>query len=109
MQHPAIHEAAVIGPWVMLECVRTKLPHYLLPCFPPLAFLTADAIVRPLLPADPTGFRGQGKPVYPLLDRVFLVAGLTFLLVLPLLWFLKTPEDYAGKKASEPAMEVAVE
>ncbi len=38
--------AAVIGPWVMLECVRTKLPHYLLPAFPPLAYLTADALVR---------------------------------------------------------------
>ena len=31
---------------VMFEIVATKLPHYLLPVFPPLAFLTADAIVR---------------------------------------------------------------
>lgn len=38
--------AAVIGPWFMLECVRTKLPHYFLPAFPPLAFLTADAFMR---------------------------------------------------------------
>jgi 4-amino-4-deoxy-L-arabinose transferase-like glycosyltransferase len=38
--------AAVIGPWLMFEIVKTKLPHYLLPTFPPLAFLTADAIVR---------------------------------------------------------------
>ena len=38
--------AAVLGPWVLLECVRTKLPHYLLPAFPPLAYLTADALVR---------------------------------------------------------------
>jgi 4-amino-4-deoxy-L-arabinose transferase-like glycosyltransferase len=38
--------AAIVGPWVMLECVQTKLPHYLLPVFPPLAYLTADAIVR---------------------------------------------------------------
>src|SRR6185503_19294912 len=38
--------AAVVGPWLMLECVQTKLPHYLLPVFPPLAYLTADAIVR---------------------------------------------------------------
>ena len=38
--------AAILGPWIMLECVRTKLPHYLLPVFPPLAFLTADALVR---------------------------------------------------------------
>ena len=38
--------AAIFGPWIMLECVRTKLPHYLLPVFPPLAFLTADALLR---------------------------------------------------------------
>lgn len=38
--------AAVVGPWLMFEIVQTKLPHYLLPVFPPLAFLTADAIVR---------------------------------------------------------------
>jgi 4-amino-4-deoxy-L-arabinose transferase-like glycosyltransferase len=38
--------AAVLGPWLMFEIVRTKLPHYMLPTFPPLAFLTADAIVR---------------------------------------------------------------
>ncbi len=38
--------AAILGPWIMLECIRTKLPHYLLPVFPPLAFLTADALVR---------------------------------------------------------------
>jgi 4-amino-4-deoxy-L-arabinose transferase-like glycosyltransferase len=38
--------AAILGPWIMLECVRTKLPHYLLPVFPPLAYLTADALLR---------------------------------------------------------------
>jgi 4-amino-4-deoxy-L-arabinose transferase-like glycosyltransferase len=38
--------AAVLGPWVMLELVRTKLPHYLLPAYPFLAFLTADLLVR---------------------------------------------------------------
>lgn len=40
--------AAVAGPWVMFELVRTKLPHYVLPCFPFLAFLTADLVVRAL-------------------------------------------------------------
>src|SRR5581483_7630599 len=44
--HTRFALAAIIGPWLMLECVRTKLPHYLLPVFPPLAFLTADALVR---------------------------------------------------------------
>jgi 4-amino-4-deoxy-L-arabinose transferase-like glycosyltransferase len=38
--------AAVLGPWVMFEIVRTKLPHYMMPTFPPLAFLTARVIVK---------------------------------------------------------------
>jgi 4-amino-4-deoxy-L-arabinose transferase-like glycosyltransferase len=38
--------AAIIGPWVMFEIFQTKLAHYVLPTFPALAFLTADAIVR---------------------------------------------------------------
>jgi 4-amino-4-deoxy-L-arabinose transferase-like glycosyltransferase len=38
--------AAVVGPWIMFECIATKLPHYVLPCFPFLAILTAQAIVR---------------------------------------------------------------
>ena len=37
---------AVLGPWVMFELVRTKLPHYLLPAYPWLAVLVGDAIVR---------------------------------------------------------------
>jgi 4-amino-4-deoxy-L-arabinose transferase-like glycosyltransferase len=51
--------AAVVGPWLMFEAIRTKLPHYMLPTYPWLALLVADAIVRCL--------RGQypelkGKP-----------------------------------------------
>ena len=38
--------AAVLGPWLMFEEVRTKLPHYLLPCFVPLAYLVAEAVVQ---------------------------------------------------------------
>ncbi|MGD0541464.1 MAG: glycosyltransferase family 39 protein, partial [Tepidisphaeraceae bacterium] len=38
--------AATIGPWLMMELIRTKLPFYILPAFPGLAFLTADALVR---------------------------------------------------------------
>jgi 4-amino-4-deoxy-L-arabinose transferase-like glycosyltransferase len=38
--------AAVVGPWLMFEIVQTKLPHYLLPIFPPLAFLCADMLIR---------------------------------------------------------------
>jgi 4-amino-4-deoxy-L-arabinose transferase-like glycosyltransferase len=38
--------AATAGPWLLMELVRTKLPFYILPAFPGLAFLTADALVR---------------------------------------------------------------
>jgi 4-amino-4-deoxy-L-arabinose transferase-like glycosyltransferase len=40
--------AAVIGPWVMFELIQTKLPHYVLPCFPFLAIVVADCVVRAL-------------------------------------------------------------
>ena len=38
--------AAIVGPWAFLEIYRTKLPHYFLPCFPFLAILTADVLLR---------------------------------------------------------------
>jgi DHA2 family multidrug resistance protein len=41
-------------------------------------------------------------------DRVFLLAGVTFLLVLPLLFFLKTPETLGPKKKTEPHEKVEV-
>jgi 4-amino-4-deoxy-L-arabinose transferase-like glycosyltransferase len=43
--------AAAIGPWLMFELIRTKLPHYVLPCFPFMAVMTASALVR--------GIRGE--------------------------------------------------
>lgn len=38
--------AAIIGPWVMFELVAGKLPHYILPTYPPLAYLIADLLIR---------------------------------------------------------------
>lgn len=38
--------AAVLGTWVFVEILQTKLPHYILSAFPALSFLTADALVR---------------------------------------------------------------
>ncbi len=38
--------SAVIPYWVIVEAVPTKLPHYILPLFPLLAMVTADAIDR---------------------------------------------------------------
>jgi 4-amino-4-deoxy-L-arabinose transferase-like glycosyltransferase len=47
-QIPAIRFAAacMIGPWLLMEMVVTKLPFYVLPAFGGLSFLTADALVR---------------------------------------------------------------
>jgi len=38
--------AAAIGPWITMEFVTNKLPFYILPSFPALSFLVADAIAR---------------------------------------------------------------
>jgi 4-amino-4-deoxy-L-arabinose transferase-like glycosyltransferase len=38
--------ATVLGVWVFQELMKTKLPFYMLPTFPALALLTADALVR---------------------------------------------------------------
>jgi 4-amino-4-deoxy-L-arabinose transferase-like glycosyltransferase len=51
--------ASVLGPWLMFEAVQTKLPHYLLPCFPALAFLAGDAVVQCLRGRDPALVRPQ--------------------------------------------------
>jgi hypothetical protein len=45
--------AAVVGPWLMIEFIGTKLPHYILSTFPALAFLTASAIIRCLDDDEP--------------------------------------------------------
>lgn len=66
--------AAVIGPWLMLEEVRTKLPHYLLPCYIPLAFLAADFITRCLRDGLPT-----------LKERAFLRASVIWAAIIALL------------------------
>jgi 4-amino-4-deoxy-L-arabinose transferase-like glycosyltransferase len=65
--------AAVLGPWVMFELVRTKLPHYMLPTYPWLALLVADAVVRCL--------RGQHRD---LTGKAFLAAVTTVTAVMAL-------------------------
>jgi len=41
--------AAVLGPWLMVEFMGTKLPHYFLPAYPALAYLVAFAIRKRIL------------------------------------------------------------
>ncbi len=38
--------AAIVGPWIMFELVAGKLPHYVLPAYPALAYLVADMLIR---------------------------------------------------------------
>jgi 4-amino-4-deoxy-L-arabinose transferase-like glycosyltransferase len=46
LPHVRFAFAAAAGPWLLMEMVYTKLPFYVLPAFPGLAFLTADALIR---------------------------------------------------------------
>lgn len=41
--------AWIVPAWIILEGVTTKLPHYILPLFPPLAVIAASAL-QPILP-----------------------------------------------------------
>jgi 4-amino-4-deoxy-L-arabinose transferase-like glycosyltransferase len=38
--------AILLGVWIFQECMKTKLPFYMLPTFPALSLLTADALLR---------------------------------------------------------------
>ena len=64
--------AATVGPWLMMEMVYTKLPFYVLPAFPGLAFLTADTLVRCI--------RGQSpdlkRPIFMLAVGIWALATL---------------------------------
>ncbi len=66
--------AAAAGPWLMFEIVRTKLPHYMLPTFPPLACLTADALVR-----------GIRKRHHAFADRGFFIAVMLWMVIVGML------------------------
>jgi 4-amino-4-deoxy-L-arabinose transferase-like glycosyltransferase len=51
--------AAVVGPWIMVELMGTKLPHYFLPAYPAMAYLVAFAIRR-CLAGETTGVESKG-------------------------------------------------
>jgi hypothetical protein len=73
--------SATLGPWIMLECVRTKLPHYFLPALPFLAFLTANAFVG--------FFRGEHDVLArPALARFMRSWGVVVALLASLPWLM---------------------
>jgi 4-amino-4-deoxy-L-arabinose transferase-like glycosyltransferase len=78
--------AAVTGPWIVMECVGTKLPHYVLPAFPPLALLTADALVRCLRGRNREMLSGRFKILAVIWGAAFIgiVNGMTLLLLFKL-------------------------
>jgi 4-amino-4-deoxy-L-arabinose transferase-like glycosyltransferase len=50
--------AAILGPWLMVEFMGTKLPHYFLPAYPAMAYLVAFAI-RQALAGDSRGLESR--------------------------------------------------
>lgn len=74
--------AAVVGTWIFVEILQTKLPHYILPAFPALSFLTADAIIRCL--------DGQQRDLESMTMRIAsrFVAGAALVLATVPWWFL---------------------
>jgi 4-amino-4-deoxy-L-arabinose transferase-like glycosyltransferase len=85
--------AATVGPWLMFECIRTKLPHYLLPIYPALALMTADALVR----ASRRTINDLTNPAFKgvLVIWEILVAALGLTPFLASHWFPLTQWNYA--------------
>ena len=72
--------AAVLGTWIFVEIVQTKLPHYILPAFPALTFLTADALIRCL-----NGEQRDLEPK-PVTIGAIVIALVIVGLIVPLWW-----------------------
>jgi 4-amino-4-deoxy-L-arabinose transferase-like glycosyltransferase len=89
--------AAFIGPWVVMESLSTRLPHYVLPAFAPLAFLTADALQRAL-----DGEAGN------LINRRALLIGGTAILCLVVVGFAIAPWVLALHFSSVPLIPLAI-
>jgi 4-amino-4-deoxy-L-arabinose transferase-like glycosyltransferase len=65
--------AAAIGPWFVMELLANKLPFYILPCFPALAVLTAQLIVRRNMARGPAIMGGA----------MAFIAAIAFAVILP--------------------------
>jgi 4-amino-4-deoxy-L-arabinose transferase-like glycosyltransferase len=65
--------------WLLVEIVPTKLPHYVLPAYPPLAMLAALWMLRPKEQGD-----APWQPVLYWLAAVQFVVGLAALVAAPL-------------------------
>ncbi len=81
--------AAVVACWIPLEIYQTKLPHYLLPIYPFLGILIADAIVRSM--------RGRLRD---LSDTPFRITALvaSFAVAIGILMMLVVPPALVGEQ-----------
>ena len=95
--------AAIVPCWLVLECIPTKLPHYILPLFPPLAALTAAA-----LQAGTSAFWQRAR-LYQrhwlpgLLGLALLAYGIGFGLVLPRLATPFIMREFVAHRRTYPA------
>ena len=70
----------LVGYWFVIECVPTKLPHYILPLLPALALLTSLALTRSLPIA--------GWKLARLIDAGYIVAALSGTLLCGVLFWV---------------------
>jgi 4-amino-4-deoxy-L-arabinose transferase-like glycosyltransferase len=71
----------ILPSWIVFELIATKLPHYTLPLYPPIALLTA----RGLLTAAARALRGVDDGAAMLGHKVWLGVGAVVIAGLPLL------------------------
>jgi 4-amino-4-deoxy-L-arabinose transferase-like glycosyltransferase len=71
--------AWIVPSWLVFELVSTKLPHYTMPLFPPIAMLTA----RALLAAGAGSVPGAASRLAHLGHRLWIVIGLLLCVAVP--------------------------
>jgi 4-amino-4-deoxy-L-arabinose transferase-like glycosyltransferase len=93
--------AAFLGPWLFFERMHTKLPHYVLPTFPFLAFMVADALVRCT--------RAQYLELY---KPRFIIASLIWAVIIGLLgsapWLMALPRYELGPQPWLPMIALSI-
>jgi 4-amino-4-deoxy-L-arabinose transferase-like glycosyltransferase len=85
--------AWIIPAWIVFELVPTKLPHYILPLYPPLCLLAAHTIISSQEGGAPELSSKLVRTGYVLCQLLFLILGIG-LLALP--WFMDHRFDPAG-------------
>ncbi|MCH9058014.1 MAG: glycosyltransferase family 39 protein [Planctomycetes bacterium] len=82
--------AWIVPAWLVFELVTTKLPHYTMPLYPPIALLTARAVLAAALPGASTGIARYGYRIWIALG---VALGVAAPLTIALLGRLPTSRD----------------